>query len=287
MDYKRFADTINSTVFSEFKVKLLQSIANHPSIYVGLFRPTRPEVKIAQNLSQSHQIKFGHALEQLVRLYLEENGCKMLPTSIDIGGEKKELDIHFRKGRKTYFVEQKIRDNHDSTKKRGQIDDFQKKLVALNGAGRRVGGILFFVDPGMAQNKKFYTERLDAIKNQHGFEVAIVYGKEFFSMLSLGAVWDEIVQHLVKWRQGLPSFPEFDYDVRAEESFNEIKDMDWSDFQKLFTNDEVGKHILPILFPTGETLGMLADYWHNTLDPKRGREIARLIEKRKAEIEKK
>ena len=34
----------------------------------------------------------------------------------------------FKKDDVHYFVEQKVRDDHDSTKKRGQISNFEKKL---------------------------------------------------------------------------------------------------------------------------------------------------------------
>ncbi len=71
MDYEKFSGIINRTVFSDSKMKLLHSIAMQPENFVGLFRPTKPEVKIAQNLSQSHEIKFGYAFEQLADLYLQ------------------------------------------------------------------------------------------------------------------------------------------------------------------------------------------------------------------------
>ncbi len=284
MDYETFVGIIHKAVFSDSKLKLLESIARQPENFIGLFRPTKPEVKIAQNLSQSQEIKFGYAFEQLVYKYLEANGCNMFPRSIVINGDKKDLDIYFRKDETNYFVEQKMRDNHDSTKKKGQADDFQEKLKVLN-RDIKVHGVIFFVDPGMSKNKKFYEERLAYIRNQYEFDVSIVYGKEFFNMLSLVNVWNEIEKYLTQWRTELPSFPEFNYDNHAEKSFNEIKDMTPSDIKKIFTNEEICKNILSILFPTGETLIMLADYWGDFINRKKdGSKISQLIRKRVIEM---
>lgn len=283
MNYEQFARILNETVFADFKVKLLASIAQNPENFVGLFRPTKPDVKIAQNLSQSHEIKFGYAFEELARLYLVEHGCRMFDSSIVINGERKYLDIYFRKDGMDYLVEQKTRDNHDSTKKRGQADDFERKLVAVSDGGQKqVHGVLFFLDPGMSKNKKFYKERLSEIAALHGLETSVVYGGEFFKMLSLCGVWDEIVKHLIQWRQQLPGFPEFNCDRNAESTFAEIKDMKQADLSKLFANEEVGKYILPILFPERKTLKMLADYWAGK--PK-GARVCQLIKKRISEME--
>ncbi|MDR0820076.1 MAG: hypothetical protein LBN19_00865 [Endomicrobium sp.] len=84
---------------------------------MGLFRPTKPKAKILQNLLQSQEIKFGDAFEKLIELYLTENGFTILPKKIS--GEKINesliIDQYFKIKEKIYFIEQKIRDDHDST----------------------------------------------------------------------------------------------------------------------------------------------------------------------------
>lgn len=282
MEYKQFSDLINQTVFSDYKAKLLVSIARQPDNFIGLFRPTKPEVKIAQNLSQSHEIKFGYAFENLVREYLGTNDCDMLSNVININGQRKEMDIHFRKDNKIFVVEQKIRDNHDSTKKRGQINDFEEKLVTVSENGQKeISGILFFVDPGLSKNKRFYEKALAKINADHGIKTHLLYGGAFFDLLSLSWVWSEIESHLTQWRAELPGFPEFNYDKDPEDSFDEIKSLNSSDLKKLFEHKEIGKHILPILFPDGKTLELLAEYW---LNQNHDSYISQLIQKRMAEI---
>jgi len=279
MEYERFRSIINQTVFAnDSKEELLVKIADSPQIFVGLFRPTTPEVKMAQYVSQSHEIKFGYAMEQFMNLYLEENGCEMFDSSIVIKGLTKNLDIFFRKGKVTYMVEQKTRDNHDSTKKRGQISDFKTKLETVSKQKKgELHGVLFFLDPGMKDNRKFYKQELAEITETLGIDTSLVYGGEFFELLSLGHVWDELVEHLRQWRQELPSFPEFNYDSEAEETFEEIKNIRASILYKLFSNKEVGDYILPILFPECKTLEMLADYRN---DLYRKQSISQLIKER-------
>jgi len=46
-------------------------------------------------------------------------------------GEELSLDQYFTDGKIYYFVEQKVRDDHDSTKKRGQISNLEKKARNL------------------------------------------------------------------------------------------------------------------------------------------------------------
>ena len=62
-----------------------------------------------------------------------------------------------------------------------------------------------------------------------------------------------------------------------------------ADFCKIFTHEEIGKHILPILFPEQKTLKMLVDYWACKPEGVRARKsdgvrISRLINERISEM---
>ncbi len=288
MHYEHFSEILNHAVFGNSKANLLRGIATSPDRYVGIFRPTKPEAKIIQNLSQSHEIKFGDAFEHLSKLYLEENGCELLPEDIIVDGKRKNLDLHFRKDEIVYVVEQKMRDDHDSTKKQGQVTDFEKKLATISKCNdiNKMHGMIFFVDPGLSKNKPFYTERLDQISFDYGVSTDLVYGREFFDKLSLeNKVWDEIVNHLTRWKKELPEFPEFNYDKDAEESFQEIKGIKSSDFLKLFKNDKICKSIFPVIFPKGTTLEMLNKHFKDMRSRKPiYKEISELIEMRLMEL---
>ena len=124
MEYDKFKQIFNTTIFEKSKPDLLKKVANYPERYVGLFRPSRPKAKIIQNLLQSHEIRFGDAFETLIEEYLREAGFTILNNKFnDANQDKLEVDQIFLKGNDLYFAEQKIRDDHDSTKKRGQVDE--------------------------------------------------------------------------------------------------------------------------------------------------------------------
>ena len=135
MDYDKFCSILNKHIFKEEKKELLKKLADRPERFVGLFRPTKPDAKIFQHLLQSHEIRFGDAMEEIISEFLKDWGFRILPKKVvpDPKNPKKSLDIdqYFTDGSTYYFIEQKVRDDHDSTKKRGQISNFEAKLEFL------------------------------------------------------------------------------------------------------------------------------------------------------------
>jgi hypothetical protein len=123
MEYTLFERILNQQIFESSKKELLEKIAKSPDIYLGIFRPTKPKAKILQNLLQSNEIRFGIALEVLFTRYFVELGYTIESKTISYNDETLCIDQLFCDKDILYFVEQKIRDDHDSTKKRSQIDN--------------------------------------------------------------------------------------------------------------------------------------------------------------------
>jgi hypothetical protein len=69
MQYSVFCKILNKQIFENSKRDLVEKIAEYPDRYIGLFRPTKPRVKLLQNLLQSNEIRFGDALEVTFRQY--------------------------------------------------------------------------------------------------------------------------------------------------------------------------------------------------------------------------
>jgi hypothetical protein len=128
MEYKTFRNILDKQIFESSKNDLLEKLAKYPERYIGLFRPTKPKTKILQNLLQSNEIRFGDALEIIFEKYFEQLGFTNLPKKIGTEKEYLDLDQLFKDDKYIYFIEQKVRDDHDSTKKRGQLRNFEKKL---------------------------------------------------------------------------------------------------------------------------------------------------------------
>ncbi|MEJ5245654.1 MAG: restriction endonuclease [Bacteroidota bacterium] len=264
MDYNLFKQIFNETIFEKSKADLLEKISNSPSRYVGLFRPTKPKAKILQNLLQSHEIRFGDAFEIIIEEYLKIKGCNILPKRFtNNNGDVLNIDQCFRKEDKVFFIEQKIRDDHDSTKKRGQIQNFEKKLNVMltKYEENELVGVFYFIDPELVKNKNYYSNELCKMTNDYNVETHIFYGKALFDYLDYSDIWDEILKYLAIWKNEIPNLPEINFDIDAAHTFNEIKDLKPLVFRKLLENEEVFNEILLTLFPEKKTLKLLHQYY--------------------------
>ncbi len=175
--------------------------------------------------------------------------------------ESLELDQFAKKDNTYYFIEQKMRDDHDSAKKRGQIDNFERKLEALiHHYGGNIQGYFYFIDESLNKNQNYYKEELQKLSDSYGVPLSLCYGKELFENLNILQVWDEILNHLAWWRETLPDLPSLNFDENPSESFQEIKDLAPSVYRKLLDNDEIFNLVL-ILFPEQKVLKRLAEYF--------------------------
>lgn len=266
MNYNDFKQIFNEIIFEKSKADLIEKIAEYPSRYIGLFRPTKPKAKIFQNLLQSHEIRFGDAFEVAIEKYLQLKGCEIILKKYStINNDVLNIDQCFKYKNKVYFIEQKVRDDHDSTKKRGQIQNFEKKLDVMLSKFKEeeLVGIFYFIDPDLVKNKNFYVTELEKMTNDYNVETHIFYGKSLFDYLGMTDVWEEILQYLELWKQEIPDFPEINFDLDSEQTFEEIKDLKPLIFRKLFSNDIIFEQIILTLFPEKKTLSLLLEYFKN------------------------
>ena len=264
MEFNQFKQIFNETIFEKSKADLLEKISSSPSRYIGLFRPTKPKAKILQNLLQSHEIRFGDAFEIAIEQYLISKGCTILPKRFTTdSGDNLSIDLCFLKENKVYFIEQKVRDDHDSTKKRGQIENFEKKLdIMINQYSEEdLVGIFYFIDPDLIKNKNFYIAELKKMTTDYNIETQIFYGKPLFDFLGYSDIWDEILKYLELWKKEIPDLPEINFDLDAQHTFEEIKDLKPLVFRKLFENEEIFKEIVLTLFPNKTTLKLLYEHF--------------------------
>ena len=244
--------------------KLIRNLAKYPERYVGLFRPTKPQAKLIQNLTQSHEIKFGDAFETLIEMYLRENLFDILDKNFtDENGKTLKVDQIFADQNHIYFVEQKVRDDHDSSKKRGQIDNFTKKMVVVKqlhgNSGKKIVGIIYFIDDSFTKNKKYYSQEIDKLSNQYNMDLYLLYGEKLFDQIGIGKIWKEISCYLQCWKKEIPEMPEINFDSKPEESCEKIKSMEISILRKLF--DSELDEVLSVMFPTCATLKLLSEHF--------------------------
>jgi len=156
MDENEIIKILNYKIFDEMKSYLIKNLAENPERFVGLFRSTTPSLKLLQNLLQSREIRFGDALEEIIRAFISQMGFINLDRILIPEGKKKlDCDQYFSDVEKNvfYLIEQKVRDDHDSTKKSGQIENFEKKLKFLKDKHQHIVGIMYFIDPSHKKTK--------------------------------------------------------------------------------------------------------------------------------------
>ncbi len=112
----------------------------------------------------------------------------------------------------------------------------------------------------MNKNQNYYKEELQKLSVDYGVPLSLCYGKELFKELNILQVWDEVLNHLARWRETLPDLPSLNFDENPSESFQEIKDLAPSVYRKLLDNDEKFSLVL-ILFPEQKVLKKLAEYF--------------------------
>jgi len=266
MNYEKFCTILNKHIFEGEKKELLRRIAVNPERFIGLFRPTKPGAKVLQHLLQSHEIRMGDALEEVIEEILRSLGFKMLSKSmVNESGETLSLDQYFTDGNIYYFIEQKVRDDHDSTKKRGQISNFETKLEILHKEhGENLFGIMYFIDPDLSKNKNYYIEELKRLEKFYGVKLYLFYGKELFENLKHPEIWDNILFWLKQWKDSLPELPEINFDAAPQESFKEIKDMELRNWRKILENEKLWEEgIVKAIFRNGTTLQLLLEFFKN------------------------
>ena len=264
MEYNIAANILNRHIFDGDKIALLENIADYPERFMGLFRPTKPKAKILQNLLQSHEIRFGDAIEELLEALIQDLGYSLLPSYLqNSSGETLSLDQYFLLGNTVYFVEQKVRDDHDSTKKRGQIRNFESKLeILIKEHGSNLTGIMYFVDPSLKKNRKYYHQELRKMSEFYGLQLHLFYGVELFKYLGHPQVWDNLIDWLDRWKAELPDLPEVNLDLDPSDSFDEIKNIPLRYWRKLILNDRYwDEGIIQVLFKEGATLRLLLVYF--------------------------
>ena len=186
LEYEVFKDIFDEKIFAKSKPDLLKKVTEYPDRYVGLFRPTKPEVKLLQNLLQSNDIRFGDAFEVAIKQYfINESWEPLLQKIISREGDALDIDQLLIKDDKVLFIEQKVRDDHDSTKKRGQISNFEKKIEALVDIyGDKVTwGFFYFIDPSLVKNRNFYQPELQKLQESWGVHLSLSYGRTYSTSL--------------------------------------------------------------------------------------------------------
>lgn len=260
MDYQEVETLLNREVFGNSKSDLLIKLATYPERYIGLFRPSKPQGKILQNLLQSHEIRFGDTMEKIFEKYFQLAEFEILTNDFNgnVEDHSLRLDFYMKRNGSTYFIEQKIRDDHDSTKKRGQVRNFNEKLdlIIEKRGDTNLIAILFFVDPSFKKNKNFYDDHVTKVKADYEIQAYTCYGSELFDLLSINDKWDELLDHLRQWKSNILDIPEINFESDINDTLVQFSNLKPKDYLGLFSTPEL-KEFLHVLFPNGSIFPIL------------------------------
>lgn len=239
--YEDFANELNDKIKSdnEFYYELLITVIENPRRYTGIFRASNAKTKLIQNVTQSREIKFGDFMEDIITWYIAEMGYVNLDKKIS---DDLEADQLFEKYNSIYLIEQKIRDDHDSTKKRGQYDNFSKKYKLLRDKypERKIIAVMWFIDDGLKKNRKYYYQRAEA-EELNGVDIHVLYGGELFTeIFERLDVWREICEHLARNKSErsneVLTVPDFATSPEIQKALSRLKEERNKLYKKFFSS---------------------------------------------------
>ncbi|MDD5904388.1 MAG: hypothetical protein PUC64_05430 [Clostridium sp.] len=262
--YEEFISKLNERIKedADFNFELLETVIKNPNRYTGIFRLSNARTKLIQNVTQSREIKFGDFMEGIITEYIRRMGYKNLEKNIgvDTDGNALSADQVFKQGNTIYLIEQKIRDDHDSTKKRGQYDNFRKKytLLKTQNPNDTIEATMWFIDDSLIKNRNYYLSEA-ASSTAEGINIRILYGSELFSALfSRIDIWQEICSHLARNKSERSNevleIPDFDRSPEMLEALITLKRIRPRLYDKLLSDKPEYVQLRSELFNSGANI---------------------------------
>lgn len=246
LTYEYFINKLNEKIKSDadFCYELLKTVIANPNRYTGIFRLSNAKTKLVQNVTQSREIKFGDFMEDIVTIYIEKMGYANLNKSIgvDENGDALSADQVFYNDTTVYLIEQKIRDDHDSTKKRGQYANFKKKFSLLKALypDKQINATMWFIDSSLVKNKNYYLAESQKDISDN-LSLNILYGEALFSLLfNRTDVWEELTSYLQRNKKErsdeILTIPDFDTSDEILLALRKLKANEPGLYRKLTSN---------------------------------------------------
>lgn len=249
---------VNKEKLVDLQKKIITEITkpSNRNRFLSTFRLANSKDKLSQFFLTKNEIKLGDAFEEVTKAYLIENDFKVLNGRVlSQEGNFLDIDLYFKKNDIIYVLEQKIRDDHDTTKKAGQVSNLIRKynsVVNLSGDNLVYTGF-FFVDPLFVKNKLFYENSLSEITNNY----KVFYGKDLFDKLEISKSWVELISYFEDWKINNSISNVYNFDKTPDISHIALKSMSKVKLRNIFSNDDIVHFLSETLFPDGSTYKML------------------------------
>lgn len=179
---KLFEEIFNKYFNKEsLETGIFKKFLDKPAILLSDFSLFEGIQKITHSTLVSLDIKFGYFLEDLFNAILySKDGVKQLDRNVKIDNKKFDYDSHFEYKGVNYILEIKKRDNHDSTKWKGQLENLIEKFNLSDNTKKRA--IIYFIDStyGVKNKNKYLQEWENYFNDINETPLDILYGEEIF-----------------------------------------------------------------------------------------------------------
>lgn len=149
------------------------------------------EERLIEYRAKSMTIRLGDAVEAWANQFVKDSGYDLLLRHATLeDGKNADFDFAYTANCEIWFSEIKIRDDHDSTKKVSQCDDYLAKLNYLHNhyPDHVIHSCIWFVDPSLEKNKNYYLSRLS--------EDEVLYGEDFDGFIGIYGLYSNLVSTL-------------------------------------------------------------------------------------------
>ena len=187
MEYKDFEKIMNDNLKIS-NTELIKDILRDFERFTTIYQFLPFEKKIEQYYYTKINVKYGYTLEKVVEKLLIDKGAHYFNKKIT---KDYECDHLFELNGQIYLIEQKVRDDHDSSKKRGQVENYLGKISYLKNQYNDLTGAFWFIDDNFHKNKKYYRQFLEG---------DLLYGEEINDCLGIN-ICDKLKEYSVRFKE--------------------------------------------------------------------------------------
>lgn len=274
LTYEFFVKKLNDKIKSDadFYYDLLKNVIDNPNRYTGIFRLSNAKTKLIQNVTQSREIKFGDFMEEIVTVYIDKMGYQNLNKRIgtDENGDALNADQVFLGGNTVFLIEQKIRDDHDSSKKEGQINNFKNKINSLQSKcsdkRKKLKCYFWFIDEGFVKYKSFYFNEIKKVTQSFVKTKNLCYGRSIIDDLLGKDCWDNFEEAYNSVKKSfsngfINTILKYNFDEDKKDIvFKILKNKRKKTIDKLLNNSEYTE-VRNILFPNNIVLNKIKQHF--------------------------
>jgi len=263
---------MNEYIPSDFIESTIKKLADNPERLIGVLHANTFELGSITSFGYSRNNSFGNAIEGVFNEIVKLNGWKSQPTKyilsnyqlntpIPSGKKSLAIDQVFSHEDTIVFIEQKIRDDHDTSKWKGQWDNFELKLRVLTEiySKKDVIGVMWMIDDNFHRNEENYRVMIKNLEDHLRKNALLCYGEKiddiFNSLDGKNQLYfKQFFDFLVQWHNENIKVPEMNFDKFPYDSIHAFEQLNERQALNFFGNPAITDQVFPIIFPNRQTL---------------------------------